>query len=80
MGATNPAMASGAPAPSDRPAPAATQPMVTIDGKDAPVVFAGLMPGTVGLYQVYVTVPAGVQAGIVPSSSHKAPHGERVPR
>ncbi len=65
LGATNPAMASGAAAPSDRPAPAATQPAVTIDGKDAPVVFAGLMPGTVGLYQIYVTVP-GVAAGSVP--------------
>src|SRR5262249_25513625 len=65
MGATNPAMASGAAAPSDRPAPAATQPTVTIDGKVAPVVFAGLMPGTVGLYQIYVSVPSGVAAGAV---------------
>jgi len=66
MGGTNPAIASGAAAPSDQPAPAATQPAVTIDGKTAEVSFAGLLPGTVGLYQVFVKTPAGMQAGSVP--------------
>jgi len=66
MGGTNPPIASGAAAPFDQSAPAATPPTVMIDGKNAEVLFAGLMPGTVGLYQIYLTVPAGVQAGSVP--------------
>jgi uncharacterized protein (TIGR03437 family) len=36
---------------------------VTIGGANAQVVFSGLTPGVVGLYQVNVTVPAGIAAG-----------------
>jgi uncharacterized protein (TIGR03437 family) len=36
---------------------------VTIDGRDAGVVFAGLTPGTEGLYQVNAVVPDGVDTG-----------------
>ncbi len=36
---------------------------VAIGASDALVAFAGLAPGTVGLYQVNVTVPAGIAAG-----------------
>jgi uncharacterized protein (TIGR03437 family) len=36
---------------------------VTIGGVDAPVLFAGLTPSLVGLYQVNVQVPAAVPAG-----------------
>ena len=36
---------------------------VTVGGKDAQVLFAGLAPGWVALYQVNVLVPAGVAAG-----------------
>src|SRR5258707_3100744 len=35
----------------------------TIGGMQAPVSFAGLAPGFVGLYQVNVQVPPGVPAG-----------------
>jgi uncharacterized protein (TIGR03437 family) len=35
----------------------------TIDGVKAPVQFAGLAPGMVGLYQVLATIPAGVAEG-----------------
>jgi uncharacterized protein (TIGR03437 family) len=40
-----------------------TAPTVTIGGVAAPVSFSGLAPGTVGLYQVNVQVPAGVPVG-----------------
>jgi uncharacterized protein (TIGR03437 family) len=66
MGATDPAIASGAPAPTNRLAPASNQTAVTIGGKAAALFFAGLTPGSVGLYQINLTVPTGLQAGDVP--------------
>jgi uncharacterized protein (TIGR03437 family) len=41
---------------------------VTIGGQPAPVAFAGLAPGYVGLYQVNVTVPANIPTGNQPIS------------
>ena len=38
-------------------------PTVTIGGQAAQVVFSGLAPGFVGLYQIDVIVPSGVVAG-----------------
>ena len=40
-----------------------TTPTVTIGGIAAPVSFSGLTPGTVGLYQVNVQVPTGMNSG-----------------
>jgi uncharacterized protein (TIGR03437 family) len=42
---------------------AVNYPAVTIGSVPAPVSFAGLAPGFIGLYQVNVQVPQGVAAG-----------------
>ena len=60
LGATNPAAADGLPAPS---APTTAAVTVTLGGQNAPVAFAGLVAGFVGLYQVNTVVPAGVGTG-----------------
>jgi uncharacterized protein (TIGR03437 family) len=60
MGATNPGVASGAVSPL---APATLQPTVTVDGQTAAVIYAGLTPGSVGLYQINFQVPASAQTG-----------------
>jgi uncharacterized protein (TIGR03437 family) len=66
MGATNPQVASGAASPSSPLAAVTAQPAVTIGGRPAAILFAGLTPGAVGLYQIDVTVPAGLSAGQLP--------------
>jgi uncharacterized protein (TIGR03437 family) len=64
MGATNPAVKSGAPAPSSPPfAEVTVTPTVTLDGQAASVQFAGLTPGFVGLYQVNFQVPTNAGTG-----------------
>ena len=55
--------ATGAPSPGNPLAATTTQPIVTIGGVPATVQFAGLTPGTVGLYQINALVPAGLAAG-----------------
>ena len=63
---TNPP-AYGRPAPIVPPFPAVAGDLrVKIDGRETPVLFAGLAPGFIGLYQVNVAVPAGTRAGLVP--------------
>jgi uncharacterized protein (TIGR03437 family) len=51
--------ASGPPLLSETP----TQPVVTIGGAPATVIFSGLSPGSVALYQIDALVPAGIPAG-----------------
>lgn len=63
LGATTPAVAAGVPAPSNPPATTAIPVQATVGGQPAAVQFAGLAPGFVGLYQVNITVPAGVPPG-----------------
>jgi len=64
LGATQPAVASGAPAPATPPLAQVTVPVTaTVAGKAAAVQFAGLAPNFVGLYQANVQIPEGVTAG-----------------
>jgi uncharacterized protein (TIGR03437 family) len=63
LGAVQPAVALGSPAPSSPPAATVVNPVVTIGGAPAVVLFSGLAPGFVDLYQLNVRVPAGLQPG-----------------
>jgi len=59
QGLLDPPMETGAPAPGSPPLPAPRLPVtVTMDGRPAPVLFAGAAPGFVGLLQVNAEVPA----------------------
>ena len=68
LGDVNNRPADGVGAPSDPNNLATTKltPVVMIGGQQAQVVFSGLAPGFVGLYQVNATVPAGISAGSQP--------------
>jgi len=64
LGAVNPAVPSGTPAPVGGPLSQTLNPLtVTIGGVAAQVNFAGLAPGYPDLYQVNAVVPSGVQSG-----------------
>jgi uncharacterized protein (TIGR03437 family) len=63
MGATNPPVQSGTAAPSSPLSTVPSKILVTVDGQPAPVTFAGLTPGGVGLYQINFAVPASARTG-----------------
>jgi uncharacterized protein (TIGR03437 family) len=64
LGATSETPAPGKPAPLDRLIRVAGSVTVVFgDGLRAPVTFAGLTPGSVGLFQVNVQVPSGTSFG-----------------
>ena len=65
LGAVEPAVANGFPAPSSPLATTTNLPVVTVGGVQAEVLFSGLAPGWIGLYQIHFTVPAG-PSGSVP--------------
>jgi uncharacterized protein (TIGR03437 family) len=63
LGAVSPGVTAGQAAPAE-PLSRVTAPVtVTIDGREAELIFAGLTPGFTGLYQVNAVVPAGAASG-----------------
>lgn len=66
LGPVNNQPADGAPASGTNLSSTTTTPVVTIGGQSAQVIFSGLTPNFVGLYQVNVYVPAGLSAGNQP--------------
>ncbi|HYL74523.1 MAG TPA: hypothetical protein VEU96_09980 [Bryobacteraceae bacterium] len=63
LGATNPAVADGVGSPLSPLAQTTSPVTVSVGGQNAPVLFAGLVPGFVGLYQVNAILPDGVAPG-----------------
>jgi uncharacterized protein (TIGR03437 family) len=64
MGATSPAVASGMPASANPLSNTVIAASVTLGGVPLNVLYAGLVPGEVGVYQVNASVPAGVPQGM----------------
>jgi uncharacterized protein (TIGR03437 family) len=64
LGATNPPVADGSPAPLDPLASTVVVPSVQIGGANLPVLFSGLVPGYVGLYVINASVPSSTPQGL----------------
>jgi uncharacterized protein (TIGR03437 family) len=64
LGATNPPVADGSPAPLDPLAATVVVPSVQIGGANLPVLFSGLVPGYVGLYVINASVPSSTPQGL----------------
>jgi len=63
LGPVNPAATAGTAAPLSPLSYTTNTVTVTMGGMNAPVTFAGLAPGYVGLYQINATVPSGITPG-----------------
>jgi uncharacterized protein (TIGR03437 family) len=63
LGPVNNQPATGSVSPSNPVASTTAQPTVTIGGQSANVIFSGLAPGLIGVYQVNVQVPASTASG-----------------
>ncbi|MCL4401571.1 MAG: hypothetical protein M1436_02755 [Acidobacteria bacterium] len=57
MGKTSPEVEAGTPAPSDPAAVTLIEPAVTLGGLNLPILYSGLAPGQVGVYQIQAIVP-----------------------
>ncbi|HWQ55337.1 MAG TPA: hypothetical protein VN442_16745 [Bryobacteraceae bacterium] len=64
LGVTDPAADAGQPAPSNPLSRAIIEPTLTLGGVPLPVLYAGLAPGQVGVYQINATVPIRVPEGL----------------
>jgi len=64
LGQTNPAGLTGYPAPGNPLSSALATATVTLGGMNLPVIYAGLAPGEVGVYQINVTVPGNAPVGL----------------
>jgi uncharacterized protein (TIGR03437 family) len=64
MGRTSPFVDSGMPAPADPLPNTVIAASVTLGGVPLNVLYAGLVPGEVGVYQVNALVPSGVPQGM----------------
>jgi uncharacterized protein (TIGR03437 family) len=62
LGAVSPRVPSGSAAPA-KPMSQTETPKLTIGGQPAQVLFSGLAPGFVGLYQVRAVMPDGITPG-----------------
>ncbi len=67
LGATNPIVADGQPAPLSPLAVDTGVPTVTIGGVNAPVLYSGLAPGFVALWQLNVQIPDGLPTNLATS-------------
>jgi uncharacterized protein (TIGR03437 family) len=65
LGGTTVPVASGAPSPSSPLAEPTNSVVLTVNGTQSPIYFAGLTPGLVGLYQMNFQVPAGLPTGSI---------------
>ena len=65
LGATDNPVPSGQPALANPLSNVLVKPTVTVDSLPSNVIFAGLTPGFVGLYQIDFQVPTGVHSGDV---------------
>jgi uncharacterized protein (TIGR03437 family) len=83
LGATTPEVPDGYPGPDSPLAWAATRPVVRLGAVELPVLFAGLTPGLVGVYQINAQVPYWVPLGMevpleIEAAGQKTTLGVRV--
>lgn len=65
LGSTSPAVITGVPSPGTSPLPVLTsRPVVSVDGATAELVYAGLTPSGIGLYQVNFKVPDNARLNV----------------
>lgn len=57
MGKTSPGVEAGTPGPSDPLSVTLIEPTVTLGGVNLPILYSGLAPGQVGVYQIQAIVP-----------------------